>query len=498
MEYFTLWNVATSGVAIASAWAIHQFFKFVSWKSVMRKIPGPPPFFPIGNIHQMDPENSFDDYVKLSFVYGEMFVFWFFSRPIIVISDPALIREVIQNKDVWHRKFFFEVDDEVIGKVLFAIDGPSWKERRTRLNSSFRSQNVNSLFPTIRERAVKATSILIENSKKGKQTEIDNFMVGATMDIIFQFLVGKTFDIISGKKDFLKDYMNAVSIEVMLRNVGLKYLPIPSRIKFFTSSMKTHSFLKKVIRDRAKELQDEPTSVSDSILDMLLTHPSRLSDQEIADDLLGLMIAGHDTTSHTMAWAVYEVGRKKDVLAKLKEEVDAVIPGIPSVDNILSIDSLDQINKLTYLTAVIKETLRIWPPAGSSPLTATQDTTLAGHSLPKDTVVMCATYTIQRSPMHWKNPLTFNPDRFLETSSNYQLADAVSNFGEQSVKEQVYMPFLIGRHACIGQHLAMLELKVMLATLFKNLDITVHNEVKPLLGITLKPKEVLVSVKLRE
>ncbi len=243
------------------------------------------------------------------------------------------------------------------------------------------------------------------------------------------------------------------------------------------------AYLYSLIRQRRADVAAEPTAVSPhDLLAQLIQHG--LDDGRIRDQLLTMLIAGHDTSTALLAWVWTLLGGHPDAMAQAKAEVDAVLGHQETPP------TLEQINRLTYLDMVIKEALRLYPPIHAGQRRASQDMNLGGYDVPQDTRVMYSIYLSHRDERYWDNPDAFCPHRFDHTQH------------EQGERPSLtYVPFGGGPRNCIGAAFAQVESKVVLARILQRFDLTLLNgdKIKPYMGATLEPKPgVLMRLKERK
>jgi cytochrome P450 len=231
-------------------------------------------------------------------------------------------------------------------------------------------------------------------------------------------------------------------------------------------------YLYGLIRQRRAELADGTLSVTPhDLLAQLIDHG--LDDGRIRDQLLTMLIAGHDTSTALLAWVWTLLGSHPDAMAQARAEVDAVIGHEQTPP------TMEQINRLTYLDMVIKEALRLYPPIHAGQRRASHDMTLGGYDIPQDTRVMYSIYLSHRDERYWDNPDAFCPHRFDHTQH------------EQGQRPSLtYVPFGGGPRNCIGAAFAQVESKVVLARILQRFDLTLLNgdKIKPYMGATLEPK----------
>lgn len=209
-------------------------------------------------------------------------------------------------------------------------------------------------------------------------------------------------------------------------------------------------------------------SGGDDLLSVLVN--SELSDDLIRDQLLTLLIAGHDTVTALMAWALYALAKHPHALAQARAEVESVLHGEPP--------TADSVQRLHFLERVIKETLRLYPPIHVSNRLAARDLEFTGRHIPAGTRVLFSIYLTHRHPKYWPDPERFDPDRFNTTPAPF-----------------TYLPFGGGPRFCIGAVMAQIEAKAVLARLIQRFDFQLSSANVGLhMGATLEPQPLKMRV----
>jgi cytochrome P450 len=225
-----------------------------------------------------------------------------------------------------------------------------------------------------------------------------------------------------------------------------------------------------LIRERRAKLAGESEASTQQpagdLLTQLVRNPN-MSDDLIRDQILTMLIAGHDTSTAMLAWALHLLSEHPPVMAQALTEVNAVVGQAKAVN-------LDHVNRLDYLDTVIKETLRLYPPIHVGNRFVVDDTTIAGYELQAGTRVMASIYLSHRDERYWKEPEHFHPERFgVETERRPPFT---------------YVPFGGGPRVCIGASFAQIEAKVVLARILQQFELTsTGRKVHPYMGATLEP-----------
>jgi cytochrome P450 len=205
---------------------------------------------------------------------------------------------------------------------------------------------------------------------------------------------------------------------------------------------------------------------TDDLLGLLVTTPN-LSDDLIRDQLLTMLIAGHDTSTALLAWALYFLGRYPHVTAQTQEEIDAVVGR--------EIPSPTHLSELRYLEQVIKETLRLYPPLHLGTRVTATDLEFKNYHLPAGERILYSVYLTHRHPRYWPNPEQFDPTRFTPEQENSRLPFT-------------FVPFGGGARICLGVLFAQIEAKVVLARILQNFKLElIKDRVRPHMGATLEP-----------
>jgi len=195
----------------------------------------------------------------------------------------------------------------------------------------------------------------------------------------------------------------------------------------------------------------------------------RMSDQQLRDEMMTLFMAGHETTAAALTWTWYLLSRHPEVDAKLIEELHRVLAG--------RAPAATDLPKLPYAEMVIREAIRLYPPGPLFGREAVEDVTIGGYTLPAGSIVMVNTYALQRDPRFYTDPEQFDPERFRPG-------------WEDRIPRYAYLPFGGGPRVCIGNGFAMMEARLILATVAQHhkLSLEGSEDVEPIQLVTLRPR----------
>lgn len=236
------------------------------------------------------------------------------------------------------------------------------------------------------------------------------------------------------------------------------------------------TFLDETVEQMINERRSSDGGLNDKgdLLSMLLNSTyedgSEISRSHLMDELITLFVAGHETTSNALTWTFYLVAKHPEVQQRLQAELDDVLSG--------KAPTFEDLEKLSYTEMVIKESMRLYPPAWTlNSRQANEDVLVGDYLIPKNKIIFVAPIANHHNPRYFPNPETFDPERF-------------SPENEKRLPRYAYMPFGGGPRVCIGNSFAMMEAKVALATLAKNysFETVAEQEIEPLPQITLSNK----------
>nr|XP_003463060.2 cholesterol 24-hydroxylase [Cavia porcellus] len=246
------------------------------------------------------------------------------------------------------------------------------------------------------------------------------------------------------------------AVKVMLegvsasRNTLAKFMP--GWRKQLREVRESVRLLRQVGRDwvqRRREALQRGESVPADVLTQILKAEEGAQDEEVLlDNFVTFFIAGHETSANHLAFTVMELSRQPEIVARLQAEVDEVIGSKRHLD-------YEDLGRLQYLSQVLKESLRLYPPAWGTFRLLEEETLIDGVRVPGNTPLLFSTYIMGRMDTYFEDPLTFNPDRF----------------GPGAPKPRfTYFPFSLGHRSCIGQQFAQMEVKVVMAKLLQRLE----------------------------
>ncbi len=392
--------------------------------------------------------------------YGDVYYAPTEKDRLYVIRHPDHVRQVLVTEADAFEKTHSAFDrlGQVLGQGLLTTDGEVWRRHRRIMNPAFAKRAIVGYVPAMAREA----AVSIERLRRGGELDVDKEMVDLTLRI-----VGKTLLGIELSEDVERVGAAMRVFQTMLAAPGslpkAVLWPVERRIARATRDL--DEVIERVLEARSKTPPREP-----DLLQMLLdaVDPDdasvRLSPRELRDELVTFLLAGHETTSNTLTWALYLLSRAPEVRERLDQEL-ASLGGAP----------LDP-DKLPYAEQIVKETMRLYPPAYVLARRAARDTTIGEYRVPAGSEVVVWIYFTHRDPRFYPDPTAFKPERFAPEE-------------ESKLPKQAFVPFGAGPRACIGKLFAQVEATVVLAALARDLrfEYLGTHPPKPQPRITLSP-----------
>ncbi|WP_421790932.1 cytochrome P450 [Hyphobacterium sp.] len=388
----------------------------------------------------------------------------FLGRTVHTISGPEEMKSVLQDDpDAWRKSPLIQrMLRPVLGEAILTAHGDWWKTQRKAMQPGFIRQRIMSLVPDM-----SAAGEIAAESLSGKM-DVTPALNQAALSVIERalFTEANGFDRQRIRK----------AIELVFAETGqtrfTDLLPLPERTPRFLGFEAMRA--RKTLRDAVMaEILARRTSgqTREDLLQLLMNAQAKtgdLTDTDIRDNVLSLVIAGHETTAIAIGWALFILASRPDWQARVREEA-LNVAGKRSF-------TAEDMPGLTFTRQIVDETLRLYPPAPIVGRQAIRETRIAERSVEKGDVCILAFYALHRHHRYWDNPDMFDPDRF---SANNKPTDP-----------WVFKPFGGGPRACVGSLFALTEATIILATLIRSRHFSLPEgyQPDPVMMVTLRPE----------
>lgn len=394
------------------------------------------------------------------------------------ITHPEHILQVLQTNVSNYRKGRdYRILKLSLGEGLLTSEGVLWQRQRKMTQPAFHSQQVARFVRIMEERTAAILQQWESRAGHGESFDVVPELTRLTLNIVSQALFSTSLEsdlaIIQRALNVGRDF----SVRRAWQIVRLpQWLPTFSNLHHRRSLAGFHSVIDRMIAGRRKS----PAGINDLLTILMEARDDSgtpMSDRQLRDEVATLLTAGHETTTLVLAWTIFLISTRPDVIARMADELSFLNGHAPAYDDL---------SRLRYTRMVVDEAMRLYPPVWVLSRTVVADDVLGGYEISAGAELLIFPYVTHRHPQWWQYPERFWPERFLPESSAGRPRGA-------------YLPFGAGPRTCIGLNFAMTEILVVLALMLQRFrpELAVDPaEVKVEASVTLRPKPG-VPVRLR-
>lgn len=375
--------------------------------------------------------------------------------PIVVVTSPEAGHDMIGRSDAFVDKTTMHREMRALmGDNLFDLPHDEWLPRRRSVQHIFTKQHVRDFGGHMAD----AAQTICDSWADGGVIDLDTECRLLTLRALGRSILGIDLDQRSHEiATSLKTALTYIADRTMSPVRAPRWLPTPARRRARRAARNLQSLAREIV-DACRRDPDRDAPLVRAF--MAATDPDTgapLSDEAICDEMMVFMLAGHDTTATTLAYSLWQLGRHRDMQDRVRAEVRALGHDVLTPDDVPA---------LGYTTQVLHEALRLCPPGAALSREARRDIDVGGYRIPAGTLLGFGIWAVQRDPTLWEDPLRFDPDRFRPER-------------RKQIDRWQYLPFGAGPRSCIGDHFAMLEATLALATIISRCEITSERESFP-------------------
>ena len=400
-------------------------------------------------------QNEYGDIVSLSIGSAKVYLF----------NHPRLIEEVLskQNQNCI-KDLSYRVLSDVLGNGLLLSHGDTWKHHRRLMQSAFNSHCLANYADGV----VANTDLMLKNWQIGEIRDVHQEMSLLTVKVIMQTMFGvnareTAAEVTKALDTIMLQYFHQAEMLYLLPT----WLPTLLNWQAYQAKKRLNKIVDAIVEQRRQLTQKDLLST------MLTTRDeagNRLSNQELRDEVITLLIAGHETTANALTWTLMLLAQNPAAEAKLMAEIQSVLADRPP--------TINDLPRLPYTEMVLKESMRLYPPAWILGRELIRDCTIGNHDFSRGTVIYLSQWVMHRDARFFDHPEQFTPERWADDK-------------EQHLPRCAYFPFGAGARVCIGKAFSMMEATIILAMVIQKFRLTLVSEdsIELLPSLTLRPKQ---------
>ncbi len=429
----------------------------------------------LGNLLQVQRSllGTFESAAKL----GDVVQVNFLNIHTHLVVHPDAIKRVFvdHHKNYGKRTRGYQLLRQVLGNGLVTSEGDFWRRQRRIAQPAFHHQQINTFLVPM----VEATQRMLDRwqSLGAQPIAVDADFMALTLEIVGRALLSVDLSDESGEVgQAVATLMRAFTYRVVRPLLPPLWVPTPKNLEFQRSKKAMDDVVYRVIGERRGGQKPPKPDLLSMFMDVADEETGeRMTDLQLRDEVFTMITAGHETTANALNWTLHLLDRNPKQWELLGAEVDRVLGG--------RAPTLEDLPQLVYVDAVIKESMRLYPPVWVVARSLEEDDVIGGFTIPGGTWVFLSPWVTHRDPRFWREPELFDPQRFLSGELEQQ-------------PKYAYFPFAGGPRVCIGNGFALMEAKVILAMVAQRYRMrsAPGHQVELEQTLTLRPKNGLMML----
>ncbi len=386
-----------------------------------------------------------------------------------LLSDPPDIKHVLQdNARNYHKSPLYDRLKDGLGRGLLTSEDSFWLRQRRLAQPAFHRQRLVAMADVMSECAQQALDRWEHAAARGAAIDLVAEMMSLTQAIVVRTMfstdlgpaaetVNRTWPIVNQR---IGETFWATKLETKL--------PLPANRRFWRALHELETVVYRIIAERRRSGRDQPDLLSVFLAARDEDSGEGMTDRQLRDEVMTMLLAGHETTSLALSWTYYLLSRHPDAEQRLTDEVDRVVGRARP--------AFAHLEHLVFTRRVLEESMRLYPPAWGFSRLALADDEVGGYPIRKGSIVFLIPFVVHRRPRLWPEPERYDPDRFTPDR-------------EAARPKFAYFPFGGGPRVCIGNQFAMAEAQLIVAAIAQRFRIRLSPglEIRPEPLITLRP-----------
>lgn len=429
-------------------------------------LPGPAGLPVLGNIFQIKLPKLHQQLEQWAEQFGPFFKIRIGRYPTLIVSDHAVVAQLLRERpDGFKRSSRMEAIAAEMGLKpgVFGANGDDWKRQRRMVMASFDPAHIRDYFPSLQKTAQRLGRRWQKAANEGRAIDLQPELMRFTVDTIAGLAFGAEVNTLESEGDVIQQHLDKIFPALFKRVISpfpmWRILPSASDKQLVRSVAEVNQSVSGFIAQaRARmqanpELRTRPSNLLEAMIAAADEEGSGITDEQVAGNVMTMLLAGEDTTANTIAWMIDLLWRNPKALVRATEEVRSLL------QDPAALPTFEQADQLDYLEACAHETMRLKPVAPMIGLQALKDTEVGDVRVPKGAIILTLMRRDSVSEKHLPDASGFVPERWMNGT-------AVAG-----QPKRISMPFGAGPRICPGRYLALLEIKMAMAMLLNRFDI---------------------------
>ncbi|MEU6039502.1 cytochrome P450 [Actinomadura sp. NPDC047616] len=372
-------------------------------------------------------------------------------RRLYFFNHPDHAKHVLaDNSGNYHKGIGLVQARRALGDGLLTSEGELWREQRRTVQPAFQHKRIAMRAGAIVDEAAGLVARLRARAGGGP-VDVVHEMTGLTLGVLGRTLLDADLSAYGSIGASFEAVQDQAMFEMVTQGAVPTWLPLPGQLRFRRARRELERVVADLVAGRGARADEGDDALSRLIVSVRRESDPAVGRRRLRDELVTLLLAGHETTASTLGWTFHLLDRNPAVLERLRAEaVDVLGDRRPE---------LDDLNRLTYTAMVLQEAMRLYPPVWILTRVAQAEDDVGGYRVPAGSDVLVSPYALHRHPAFWEAPDVFDPDRFAPERS-------------QDRPRYAYIPFGAGPRFCVGSHLGMMEATFVLAMVVRELRLT--------------------------
>jgi cytochrome P450 len=383
-------------------------------------------------------------------------------KTLYIFNHPDHAKHVLaDNAANYHKGIGYTEAKRALGDGLLTSEGALWKEQRRTIQPVFQHKRIAAQADVIVDEALGLVERLRPHLGSGQPVDVLSEITALTLGVLGATLLDADLGAFESIGHSFEAVQDQALFEMETLGMVPQWLPLKGQRAFRTA----RSDLERITEILVVQRKANPSESGDDVLTRLLASTAketdkRVGDRRMRDELVTLLLAGHETTASTVGWTLNLVSQHPEVRERLHDEAVSVYgdrrPSYADLPN------------LRYTNMVLQEAMRLYPPVWILPRRALAEDEIGGYHVPAGSEILISPYTLHRHPRYWPDPLRFDPERFDPDVQTDR-------------PRYAHLPFGAGPRFCVGNHLGMMEASFIVSALMRDLRLVKQPgfEVKP-------------------